>query len=138
MKSEDKNLLNLPKWLKDNKGDKPVCEMNDAIEADEDYRLDYRNKAEFTVGESYEERGTSKVGFNQGNFGKGFMFVRDASGTRMVSRESIEIAKIYEDYIKKSPYRYYDRIKHDGVWRNLVVRHSETTNEMLINVVLNK
>lgn len=133
LKQEDKDLSFLPTWLK-GEPDTPCCPVTDFLEADEPNRFYYRNKGEFTIGESYDNKGEIKVGFNKGNFSKGIMYVESAQECPIVSKESLALAQILEDYVKTSKIPIYHRIEHHGFWRNLIVRQSEKTKSLIINV----
>jgi tRNA (uracil-5-)-methyltransferase len=137
LKHEDPGLYNLPDWLAD-KRDGPCIELNKFIGADSDKTFYYRNKAEFTIGESHFAKGQTKVGFNMGNFAKGFMFVEDAENCPIVSKESLELAKILENFVQTCDIPAYHRFEHTGFWRALVVRQSEATKQLIINVVAAK
>ena len=137
LQQEDKTGSNIPYWIKENPNGGCV-ELSDFIGADSDKTFYYRNKAEFTVGESYLEKGKTKVGFNVGNFNKGFMFVESAVDCAVVSKESLQLAQVLENYIHESGVPAYHRMTHVGFWRALVVRQSDQTKEILISVVVAK
>mmetsp|Transcript_17452 Transcript_17452/g.19709 ORF Transcript_17452/g.19709 Transcript_17452/m.19709 type:complete len:617 (+) Transcript_17452:377-2227(+) len=97
----------------------------------------YRNKAEFSIGYSYHTKKVT-VGFNHGNCGKGYMYVEDPSEIRIMSHEALKAAKDLQTLLEKyEQYKPFDRFNHGGVWRNLTIRQSAKTHEMLVNVHLN-
>jgi tRNA (uracil-5-)-methyltransferase len=122
-----------PKWLKQES--ELCCPITKFIETDEACRFYYRNKAEFTIGASYDFKGMARVGFNKGNMAKGVVFVETAEDCPIVSKVSLELARILEEYIQTSGVEAYNKLDHVGFWRNLVVRQSNSTKEVLINVV---
>ena len=55
------------------------------------------------------------------------MFVADPSDIKVVSKESLEAAKIMEEIVEASNLDPYDRIKNEGFWRILLFRESKAT-----------
>lgn len=125
----------IPDWLKKEK----PCEIEDFIIADEEERLNYRNKAEFTIGKNFEKE--INVGFNRGNFNKGISWIEKPDQCPIVSQESLKIAELLRKFIvdnleKNSSLDAYNKFDHSGFWRNLVIRQSKKTKEILITVVV--
>jgi hypothetical protein len=90
----------------DEKTIEPVCPLEKVIECDQDYIEGYRNKVEFTIGRSFgglpigeENKGEICIGFNQGNMSKGIMFVGKPDNIKVISKESVIVAKKFEGII---------------------------------------
>ena len=134
-KKSSKSDDHLPKWLK---GDK-CCEIEDFIASENNEKnpiFYYRNKAELTVGKNHE--GKLNVGFNRGNFNKGIMWVEEAHDCPIISKEAIQVSIALQDYIrgKHENLQVFDRFNHVGFWRNIVIRQSNITKEILISIVV--
>lgn len=71
---------------------KQPCELSHIIECEEQFRNQYRNKVEFTIGRRYEDNSIC-VGFNTGNQNKGIIFVDYPDGIKTNSADSVQIAK---------------------------------------------
>ncbi len=89
-----------PKWLT-NKEKKLSCELTEFIEAKEEGRLHYRNKCEFTIGYSHKSNDEIVVGFNLGNYRKGFMFVESPDESPLVSKEALWLADEFSKFLNK-------------------------------------
>lgn len=122
----------LSSWMLNEK----PCEIEAFLEAPENERFYYRNKAEFTIGKDY--KGNVNVGFNRGNFNKGLCWVEEPKECPIVSKESIEIALKMQEFIREriNTYDTYDKFDHTGFWRNIVIRQSNRTNEIIISIVI--
>lgn len=131
-KSNIKPEESLPAWAQQEK----CCEMSDFIESDCDRIFNYRNKAEFTIGKNHE--GLINVGFNRGNFNKGIMWVEEAAHCPITSKESLILCKTLQDFIRENQEKLpvFDRFSHEGFWRNLVIRQSDETREILLSLVV--
>lgn len=57
---------------------------------------------------------------------------------KSISKESIQVAKIVEEFIRKSGVEPYDRLKNSGFWRILLFRESKRTKQVLISLVVTK
>jgi len=137
LKKEDSGFIPVQKWLTEESG--PLaCPLTEFLPAEESHRFYYRNKAELTIGEAYNKPGEIVIGFNKGQFSKGYMYVESGAECPVISKEAIELAGILEAYLNKSGLEAYDRLKHSGVWRSFVVRQSEKFKDMLINIVVHK
>jgi len=118
-----------------------VCPLDHVIECDENIREGYRNKVEFTVGRKFKgigEQGPICVGFNLGNMAKGIVFVDEPDTIKVISKESIYVAKEMEKIIQKMDIEPYDRSINQGFWRIILYRESKKTKECMISVVVTK
>lgn len=130
-----KNDENFPKWLKND----ICCEIEDFIASENNEKnpiFYYRNKAELTIGKNYE--GKLNVGFNRGNFNKGIMWIEEAKDCPIISKEAIEISMVLQEFIRKKLENppAFDRFTHIGFWRNLIIRQSNITKEIMVSLVV--
>lgn len=91
----------------------PVCPLEKVIECDQDYILGYRNKVEFTIGRKFVgfgKEGPICVGFNQGNLAKGILYVDIPDNIKVISAESIQVAKELERIVVQSGIEPFDRV----------------------------
>ena len=111
----------------------------------------YRNKVEFTVGrmhaparegvdELWNPEGPICVGFNRGNLGKGISFVEKPDNIRVISAESIRVAKQFEEILQECPAELepFNKATGKGFWRILLYRESKMTRQVTITVVVSK
>jgi len=63
------------------------------------------------------------------------VFVESADDCPIVTKEAMELAKLLENYMKKSEIAGYGKTTHEGFWRNLVIRQSNKTKEILVTIV---
>ncbi len=91
----------------------------------------YRNKMEFVVGK--DKSGKVVAGLRQkGKFYK----IVDLSEC-IISLEYVgEILKIIKEWIKENNIEPYDLITHKGKFRYIVLRHSKTTDQIMLNFVI--
>jgi len=106
---------------------KQPCELSHIIECEEQFRDQYRNKVEFTIGRRYQDNAIC-VGFNTGNLSKGITFVDYPDGIKTNSKESVEVAKIVERIVIESGVEPYDKRINKGYWRICLYRESKKTN----------
>ena len=117
----------------------PVCPLEKVIECDENMRIGYRNKVEFTVGRKFKaigEQGPICVGFNLGNMAKGILFVEEPDKIKVISPESLSVAKQMEKLIAASGVEPYDRCTNEGFWRIVLYRESKKTKECMFSIVV--
>ena len=127
----------LPPWIEDAKSqlDETPCVLETVLQCDTEHRIGYRNKVEFTIGNRYSD-GTVCVGFNAGNQSKGYMFVEPPNNVRNISESAVEAARLMQSIVERSGASAYDRAKHTGLWRLLIVKESWRTKEMLVCIVI--
>lgn len=62
---------------------------------------------------------------------KGIMYVGKPDKIKVISKESVIVAKKFEEIIKAFNQKYgfepYDRLKNEGFWRILLYRESKKT-----------
>lgn len=127
-----------PSWyIKDNLDLKQPCELSHIIECDEEYRNQYRNKVEFTIGRRYQDNAVC-VGFNTGNLSKGITFVDYPDEIKTHSNESVWVAKQVQQLVIESGIEPYDKRINSGYWRIVLFRESKITKQALISIVVSK
>lgn len=124
-----------PKWMREEQ----CCELVDFLSSpnnETNPTFYYRNKAELTIGVNHE--GKINVGFNRGNFNKGIMWIEEAGDCPIISKEAIKLSQVLQDYIRSKADKLpaFDKFTHKGFWRNIVIRQSNKTGELLISLVV--
>lgn len=76
------------------------------------------------------------MGFNIGNISKGILFVEEPDQIKVISQESIQVAKKFEAFVSHSAIEPYDRTTNKGFWRIILWRESKKTKECMISVVV--
>lgn len=92
---------------------------------------EYRNKMEFTFGD-FEKGGELTLGMHMP--GKSFGVINTDSCI-LVDEDIRNILKVVVRYFREANLPYYRVMRHEGYLRNLVVRKSKNTGEILINLV---
>lgn len=91
----------------------------------------YRNKMEFTFGDEYKD-GPLALGLHKkGNF----YDILNVSGCRIIGPEWSKILDFSLEYFREKKVPFYHRMRHEGILRNLVIRQSKATGELLINLI---
>ncbi|GFR50158.1 hypothetical protein Agub_g12323 [Astrephomene gubernaculifera] len=91
----------------------------------------YRNKSEFTAG--LDEAEQPSVGFLRGAFQDGITCVGSPAATRHTSRAAVALAAAAAEYIRgASAFPVYDKRRHEGYWRLVLVR--EGSNKTFLPV----
>lgn len=92
---------------------------------------EYRNKMEYTFGD-FEKGGELTLGMHIKNRSFGIVTVDNC---QIVDKDYRIILATVLDYLKDKELPYYKVVSHVGYLRNLVVRKSKNTDEILINLV---
>ncbi|WP_234121360.1 23S rRNA (uracil(1939)-C(5))-methyltransferase RlmD [Clostridium hydrogenum] len=92
---------------------------------------EYRNKMEYTFGDM-EKGGELTLGLHAKN--NGFSIV-SADTCRLVDEDFRLILSTVLEYFREKNLPYYRVMKHEGYLRNLLVRKSKNTGEILIGIV---
>mmetsp|Transcript_16448 Transcript_16448/g.23193 ORF Transcript_16448/g.23193 Transcript_16448/m.23193 type:complete len:576 (+) Transcript_16448:183-1910(+) len=95
---------------------------------------EYRNKCEFTIG--FNERGEKVVGFRLSKFAKGSVLVAETNKCPNVPVEINRVRETFQAFIRKSQLQIYDLPSHVGTWRQILLRKSEVTGEILACVTV--
>lgn len=118
----------LVKTLIDKKGLK-VNTLLSIEESPDMYR--YRNKMEFTFGNS-EREGELKLGFHEkGNYRN----IVDIHSCQLVDTDYNEILNAVRQFAFQNNYDFYNKKKHNGFLRHLVIRSGIRTSEIIVNLV---
>ena len=118
----------LVKTLIDKKGLK-VNTLLPIEESPDMYR--YRNKMEFTFGDS-EREGELKLGFHEkGNYRN----IVDIHSCQLVDTDYNEILNAVRQFAFQNNYDFYNKKKHNGFLRHLVIRSGIRTSEIIVNLV---
>jgi len=93
--------------------------------------IEYRNKMEFSFGDEYINGPLSLGMHRRGRFHD----VVTTYDCILVDNDFREILKVTLEYCLENSYPYFHRKKHTGLLRHFVVRKSENTEEILVNIV---
>ena len=91
----------------------------------------YRNKMEYTFGDEYKD-GPLSLGMHK----KGSFYDVLTNDCCVIVHEDYNlILRTVLEAAQKTGYRYYHKIRHEGYFRNLVIRRAQKTGEILIHLV---
>ena len=91
----------------------------------------YRNKMEYTFGD-LEKGGELTLGMHL----KGrFMSIVTSDCCQLVPKDFNRVLEATLKFCREKGYTFYHRKSHEGLLRNLVVRHGVRTGELLVNIV---
>lgn len=126
----------------------PICELADGVFCEEEEnRVYYRNKTEFTVGESPASCGIEghvhvarpTVGYALGMSREGDFRVGSVTdGCRTTAKVARRVAEGLEQVVRESGQPVYDRLRHVGYWRLVVVRSSARTEQTVVVVMVSE
>ena len=112
-----------------------ACKLKNFVECSEKNRYFYRTKSEFSIGFSSFD-GRIVVGFHAGGASNNSVERGQVyTDIPTLTRQAFEISVICEKLIKDSELLVYNRIERDGFWRNIAVRQSDRTKEVLVNII---
>ncbi|XP_055532938.1 tRNA (uracil-5-)-methyltransferase homolog A [Wyeomyia smithii] len=92
----------------------------------------YRNKCEFSVGKN--EHGETKVGFRVGSYSNGFIEVESPENLKNISDKMKVTVKLFEEFVRESKYEVYSPETYQGYFRQLTIRTSSATEEVMVVV----
>ncbi|XP_053686288.1 tRNA (uracil-5-)-methyltransferase homolog A [Sabethes cyaneus] len=92
----------------------------------------YRNKCEFSVGKN--EHGETTVGFRVGSYSNGFIEVESPENLKNISDKMKMTVKLFEEFVRQSKYEVYSPETYQGYFRQLTIRTSSATGEVMIVV----
>ena len=99
--------------------------IEEIVPSPEQALLGYRNKCEFSAGKSSSDQVT--LGFMMGLYREGTVAVSDPASCVHVSPMALKIAAWMQDYLRtETTLSVYDRVKHTGHWRIVMVRTQHT------------
>lgn len=99
------------------------------VPAMERYR--YRNKMEYTFGD-LEKDGPLTLGMHKK---KHFMSIVTSDCCQLVPEDFNRILRGTLEFCRDRGYRFYHKMSHEGLLRNLVIRRGVKTGELLVDIV---
>lgn len=93
--------------------------------------LEYRNKMEYTFGDS-EKGGILNLGHHRRG---AFYDILPTTGCRLVDKDMRKVHEVTLEYFRQHKTSYYHRRTHEGYLRHLLVRKGKTTGEILVSLV---
>ncbi|XP_058199004.1 zinc finger CCCH domain-containing protein 24 [Rhododendron vialii] len=120
------NGVALPEWILKSReiGGLP-CKLEGILESP--IVNGYRNKCEFSVGNSLQGKPT--VGFMLGNFREGVTAVEEPTDCPNVSRVACKYAAIFHEFLQHSDMPIWNRLNNTGFWRQLTVREGRNSGK---------
>lgn len=94
-------------------------------------RYRYRNKMEYTFGD-LEKGGELTLGMHKKGF---FMSIVTSDCCQLVPEDFNRILRGTLDFCRERGYKFYHKMSHEGLLRNLVVRRGVKTGELLVDIV---
>lgn len=94
-------------------------------------RYRYRNKMEYTFGD-LEKDGPLTLGMHKK---KHFMSIVTSDCCQLVPEDFNRILRGTLDFCRERGYKFYHKMSHEGLLRNLVVRRGVKTGELLVDIV---
>ncbi|MBR1391067.1 MAG: class I SAM-dependent RNA methyltransferase [Lachnospiraceae bacterium] len=91
----------------------------------------YRNKMEFTFGDSFKD-GPLALGMHKRG---SFYDIVTVENCRIVDEDYRKILRCVRDYFEEKHISFYHRMRHTGYLRHLLVRKAVRTEEILIDLV---
>ncbi|MDU3153834.1 MAG: methyltransferase domain-containing protein, partial [Anaerococcus hydrogenalis] len=91
----------------------------------------YRNKMEYTFGDSYKD-GPLVLGLHRQNR---FYEIVDTEGCNIVDEDFESIRKHVQNYFREKNTSFYHKKAHTGLLRNLIVRKAMHTGEIMVILV---
>lgn len=92
----------------------------------------YRNKNEFNIGKN--DNGEITVGFRLGSYSDGSIEIGSIQDVPHVPDRTKQAVRLFEAYIKSSKYSVFSVEHYTGQFRQLTVRLSESTGEIMLVV----
>ncbi|MGN0335608.1 MAG: 23S rRNA (uracil(1939)-C(5))-methyltransferase RlmD [Lachnospiraceae bacterium] len=92
---------------------------------------EYRNKMEFSFGDAYKDGPLSLGMHKRGSF----YDIADVSQCQIVDGDFRQILSATLDYFREAGIPFFQKMRHEGYLRHLLVRRGEKTGELLIDLV---
>lgn len=92
---------------------------------------EYRNKMEYTFGDSYKD-GPLVLGLHRQNR---FYEIVDTEGCNIVDSDFESIRKFVQNYFRERNTSFYHKKSHTGLLRNLIIRKAMNTGEIMVILV---
>ncbi|KAF1332138.1 23s rrna methyltransferase, partial [Globisporangium splendens] len=94
----------------------------------------YRNKCEFTIG--FDVGNKPCVGFRMGLFRDGLITTSKPDQCINVSQVMKDVCATVQSLVETSSFPVYDVKEQTGVWRQLTVRESERTKDLMVMIMV--
>lgn len=91
----------------------------------------YRNKMEFSFGDAYKD-GPLTLGMHKKGSFHDIVYVEEC---RIVEEDFRKILRATLEFAGSTGLPYYHKMRHEGVWRHLLVRKGEKTGEILVDLI---
>lgn len=128
-----KKLNTIPQWLKENRSRHNLTASLTTVKPSP--VVDgYRNKCEFTVG--FGTDGERAVGFRLSRYTAGSTTVAEVKDCCIVPQLMKEVVHLFQNYVRASDKDPFDPETHKGYWRQLTVRLSSQSQQILVIVVM--
>lgn len=115
--------------------------LDEAVDKDSPYQFEgliespyeayYRNKMEFTFGDSYKD-GPLVLGLHKKN---SMYDIVDIVGCKICHPDFSLIVDFVQEYMRSRNFSFYHKVRHEGFLRHLLVRRAVKTKEILICLV---
>ncbi|VVC28688.1 S-adenosyl-L-methionine-dependent methyltransferase,RNA methyltransferase TrmA, active [Cinara cedri] len=133
------NSLNLVEWLKKQQDtyDGLPCELLEikSLKDDIEKCVGYRNKCEFTIGMDTENK-EPVVGFRVGSYVQGKTSVASIDKISNVPQRMKNVVNRFQDLVRSSKIPVFDPETYKGHWRQLTVRLSLKTEQLMLICVV--
>ena len=133
--TETREEESLPSWLRDSitKG-ALICPIESIMPVPFGTELKYRNKARFTIG--FDTDNKPCVGYKVGSYSEK-QRIASPIGSTNLPHEIFTTLDRLQKWLQESPLPMYDQVTHTGVWREVSVRWSEKTGEIMVDLMAN-
>lgn len=108
-----------------------ICELLDIVGSP--ITESYRNKCEFTIGIDDETK-LPTVGFRLSSYDKGCIGVAPVQNLNHIPEQMKAAVQRFQIFIRKSKYTVFSPEDHSGYFRQLVIRVSNFTEELMLIV----
>uniref|UniRef100_A0A9I3FH28 tRNA (uracil(54)-C(5))-methyltransferase n=1 Tax=Anopheles epiroticus TaxID=199890 RepID=A0A9I3FH28_9DIPT len=92
----------------------------------------YRNKCEFSIGK--DASGVKRVGFRVGSYSNGFLEVESIAHLKHIPDCMKHTVALFEQFVQNSPFDVYSAETYQGYFRQLTVRMSHATGQVMVVV----
>ena len=111
----------------------PYCKLDDIFEGvkKSPRQFGYRNKMEFSFGDSFKE-GPLALGMHKRG---SFHDIVTVNGCKIVDEDYSAILSAVLNYFQEKSIKYYHKMRHEGYLRHLLVRKAAKTGEILVDLI---
>ncbi|XP_053668535.1 tRNA (uracil-5-)-methyltransferase homolog A [Anopheles marshallii] len=93
---------------------------------------EYRNKCEFSIGK--DAQGVKRVGFRVGSYSNGFLEVESIAQLKHIPNCMKQAVALFEEFVQNSPFDVYSAETYQGYFRQMTVRMSHATGQVMVIV----